>query len=330
MGLANQTETKVAILRGRRHVVRVRSGPEHLILAFAKQEALPAFLHGCLMKTSGLDQYVAGDRKKIAGWLSRIDAEIFRSVLTAQNISGLSGSVAEIGVHHGRSFILLCLGLVQGEKAYCVDIFDDQHLNRDKSGRGDRITLERNLQRFGIASEQVRIDPRSSEFVHPDDLISQVGRIRLFSIDGGHWFNIVVNDLVLAEDVLVDYGVIALDDFYRAEWPDVSAGYFQWSTRRKRPIVPFAIGFKQLYLCQSDRVDFYQQALARNIFLSKLRVKTCDFQGIRLPVYHMAFRPEFSLIGLIKFFLRFTYPEIFVRAKIIGARVRPSGSDEMI
>ena len=280
--------------------------------------------------TSGLDKYASSDRKTIAGWLSRIDAEILRSILTAQNTSGLSGSVAEIGVHHGRSFILLCLGLVEGEKAYCVDIFDDQHLNRDGSGRGDRVVLEGNLRRFGIAPEQVRIDPRSSELVHPADLISQVGAIRLFSIDGGHWLDIVVNDLILAEDVLADYGVIALDDFHRAEWPDVSAGYFKWFTGRKRPIVPFAIGFKQLYLCQSDRVDFYQKVLAQNFFLSKLRVKTCDFQGIKLPVYHMAFRPEFSLVGLVKFFLRCTYPEIFAAAKTLGARVRSSGSDESI
>ena len=163
-------------------------------ISICKQESLH-FLDGDASMTSGLDAYASSDRRTIAGWLSRIDAEILRSILTAQNISGLSGSVAEIGVHHGRSFILLCLGLVEGEKAYCVDIFDDQHLNRDGSGRGDRVVLEGNLRRFGIAPEQVRIDPRSSELVHPADLISQVGAIRLFSIDGGHWLNIVVNDL---------------------------------------------------------------------------------------------------------------------------------------
>ena len=280
--------------------------------------------------TSGLDEYASRGRKTVAGWLSRIDAEILRSILTAQNVSGLSGSVAEIGVHHGRCFILLCLGLVEDEKAYCVDIFDDQHLNRGGSGRGDRVQLEGNLRRFGVAAERVRIDPRSSDQVHPADLISQVGAIRLFSIDGGHWLDIVVNDLVLAEDVLADHGVIALDDFCRAEWPDVTAGYFKWFTGRKRPIVPFAIGFKQLYLCRSDRVDFYQQVLAQNIFLSRLKVKTCDFQGIELPVYHMAFRPEFSLSGLVKFFLRCRYPEIFVAAKTLRARVRCSRSDGSI
>jgi Methyltransferase domain len=273
--------------------------------------------------TSALDKYAAGESKTIKGWLSRIDAEILRTILTAQNDGGLSGSVAEIGVHHGRGFVLLCLGLLQGDKAYCIDIFDDQQLNKDLSGRGDRAILESNLQRFGIALEQVRVDPRSSALVQPSDVMSQVGPIRLFSIDGGHWLDIVASDLALAEQVLAEYGVIALDDFHRAEWPEVSAGYFKWFAGRKRPIVPFAIGFKQLYLCQSDRVDFYQAVLARNDFLTKLKAKTCDFQGIALPVYHRLVRPgESSLTDLLRTYLRVFHPDTFVAAKALLMRVR--------
>jgi hypothetical protein len=273
--------------------------------------------------TSALDKYAAGKSKTIKGWLSRIDAEILRTILTAQNVGGLSGSVAEIGVHHGRGFVLLCLGLLEGDKAYCIDIFDDQHLNKDRSGRGDRAILESNLQRFGIAPEQVRVDPRSSALVQPSDVMSQVGPIRLFSIDGGHWLDIVASDLTLAEQVLAEYGVIALDDFHRAEWPEVSAGYFKWFGSRRRPIVPFAIGFKQLYLCQSDRVDFYQAALAENDFLTKLKAKTCDFQGITLPVYHRLVRPgESSLTDLLRTYLRVFHPDTFVAAKALLMRVR--------
>jgi hypothetical protein len=278
--------------------------------------------------TSTLDEYASGESRTVEGWLSRIDAEILRSILTAQNNRGLAGSVAEIGVHHGRSFILLCLGLLEGEKAYCVDVFDDQHLNKSASGRGHRVIFENNIRRFGIAPERVKIDPRSSDMVQPADLISQVGPIRLFSVDGGHWLDIVVNDLILAEEVLADHGVIALDDFHRAEWPEVSAGYFKWFADRKRPIVPFAIGFKQLYLCQSDRVDFYQAVLDENNFLSRLKVKTCDFQEIKLPVYQMAIRPEFSLAELFKFYLRVMHPETFVAAKSFVARLGSSRSNE--
>jgi hypothetical protein len=277
---------------------------------------------------SALDEYASGKGRTIKGWLSRVDAEIFRSILTVQNTSGLAGSVAEIGVHHGRGFVLLCLGLLDGERAYCIDIFDGQHLNRENSGRGDRTVLERNLQRFGIAPERVRIDPRSSDLVQPSDLISQVGPIRMFSIDGGHRTDIVAGDLALAEQVLADHGVIALDDFHRAEWPEVSAGYFKWFANRKRPIVPFAIGFKQIYLCQSGRVDFYQTMLAGNDFLSKLKAKTCEFQGITLPVYHRLVRPEeSSLADVFKAYLRVIHPDKFVAAKSVLTKIRSFRGD---
>jgi hypothetical protein len=272
---------------------------------------------------SALDQYASGKSRTIKGWLSRVDAEILKNILTVQSMRGLGGAVAEIGVHHGRGFVLLCLGLTKGEKAYCIDIFDDQHLNRENSGRGDRAILESNLRRFGIAPEQVTIDSRSSELVQPSDLISQVGPVRMFSIDGGHWTDIVANDLALAEQVLADHGVIALDDFHRAEWPEVSAGYFKWFARRERPIVPFAIGFKQLYLCQADRVDFYQTMLAENDFLAKLKAKTCEFQGIKLPVYQRAVRPEeTALADVLKSYLRVLHPDKFVAAKSILWKIR--------
>ena len=56
--------------------------------------------------TSALDKYTAGESKTIEGWLYRIDAEILRTILTAQNVGGLTGSVAEIV----NSLITLRLG----------------------------------------------------------------------------------------------------------------------------------------------------------------------------------------------------------------------------
>src|SRR5205085_3563813 len=43
--------------------------------------------------TSALDKYAAGKSRTIKGWLSRIDAEILKTILTAQNVGGLAGSV---------------------------------------------------------------------------------------------------------------------------------------------------------------------------------------------------------------------------------------------
>lgn len=262
-----------------------------------------------------LDYYTSRGSKTVGGWLARIDAEIIRCVLIAQNNQRYVGSVAEIGVHHGRAFILLCLGLKDDEKAYCIDVFEDQHLNKDNSGRGDRGVLERNLARFCVEPERVVIDSRSSELVKADDILAQVGPVRLFSVDGGHWLDIVTNDLGLAEATLAMHGVIALDDFHRLEWPDVSAGYFRWFSERKKPIVPFAIGFNKLYLCQGEFKDFYQEALLSSPVISYLISKTSEFQGLMVPVCEKRLLPEHGLKDWCKAYLRFFHPEKLVSAK---------------
>ncbi len=179
------------------------------------------------------------------GWLARTDAEILQVVMEAQCAAGLTGSAAEIGVHHGRSMIAICLGLADNEKAYAIDIFDQQHLNKDGSGRGNRDIFEKNLVKFGVAPDAIVIDPRPSDEVKPQDILEAVGPARIFSVDGGHWTSIVQSDLRLAEASIAPHGVIALDDFHRLEWPEVSAGYFAWFGERDKAGGPLRNGIQQ-------------------------------------------------------------------------------------
>ncbi|QPF90278.1 class I SAM-dependent methyltransferase [Bradyrhizobium commune] len=269
-----------------------------------------------------LRRYVAGDLRKVDGWLSRIDAEILQTVLTAQSASQISGSVAEIGVHHGKAFILLCLGRNNEEAAYCIDIFEDQHLNQDASGHGNRAIFEQNLKNFGISNDRLVIDARSSEIVCADDLLSRVGQVRLFSVDGGHWSSIVINDLALAEATLAPRGVIALDDFHRSEWPNVSDGYFKWFAGRKSPIVPFAIGSNKLYLCPADDVRFYQGALSAVPLLEDIKSKMIEFQEVQVPVYQSFIQTETKRIERVKGYLKAFHPGFFSRLKRLRKRMR--------
>ena len=77
----------------------------------------------------------------------------------------------------------------------------------------------------------------------------------------------VKGDLALAEDCLAPHGVITLDDFHRPECADVSTGYFEWYSARQRAIVPFAIGFNKLYLCEANWVERYGCVIANDTFL---------------------------------------------------------------
>ena len=78
-----------------------------------------------------LAKYCASGRKQVHGWLNPVDAEMFLQVLLLQDGLGIQGGTAEIGVHHGKSFIPLCLGLRDNERALCIDIFEDQSHNVD-------------------------------------------------------------------------------------------------------------------------------------------------------------------------------------------------------
>ena len=71
-------------------------------------------------------------------------------------------------------------------------------------------------------------------------------------MDGGRWNSIVQNDLRLAEQALAGDGVIALDDYCRVEWPDVTAGSALWREKVEFDIIPFAAGSNKLFLCRKE------------------------------------------------------------------------------
>jgi hypothetical protein len=233
---------------------------------------------------SAIEEYSRRGKKGVEGWFQRIDAEIFSTLLAFQKTNDVAGGCCEIGVHHGKSFIPLCLTLNPGELALCIDIFEDQTRNLDQSGCGDREALFANLKRFGIDLSRVRVLDESSENVTVELVLSEVGPIRFFSIDGGHWKSIVQGDLALAEGTLVQGGVIALDDVFRTDWPEVTFALASWLEREKTKIVPFACGTNKLYLCREEFAVAYRESL-RTEFLTMFYVKTYRSKDFELDSY---------------------------------------------
>lgn len=223
-------------------------------------------------------------KRHVRGWFTRIDAEVFSTLLTFQDEHNINGGCCEIGVHHGKSFIPLCLSLKDQERALCIDIFDNQEENLDISGRGDRARLFANLDRFHIDRSRIHVIAESSENISAERIRGEIGSVRFFSIDGGHWRSIVQNDLRLAEGSLASGGVIALDDIFRAAWPDVTLGFALWFDQTKTDIVPFACGTNKLYLCQRDFAPTYRESL-RTEFLKTFYEKTYRSQNFELDSY---------------------------------------------
>jgi hypothetical protein len=278
--------------------------------------------------SDALRDYIRNGRAKVDGWFHRVDAEIFALVTDHQNRSALGGSLVEIGLYQGKSFIALCLSLRDGQKAYGIDLFDDA-LTLDRSGIGARRQLEDNLRAAGVPLSAVILDGRPSGSVTPADILGCVGAARFFSIDGGHTLEVTRDDLSLAEGTLAPHGVIALDDFLRPEFPDVSAGYFAWLERRSRPIVPFAIGLNKLYLCDESQVAAYQQVLQSCEFLQLLVSKCCSLSAIEIPVFQRFVNPDWGAREQIAEYLKLFHPDLYIRYKSVRSRVgrllRPRG-----
>jgi len=269
-------------------------------------------------------EYILRGTKKVRGWFYRLDAEIFCLITDYQNRNALDGSLAEIGLHHGKSFIAMCLSLRQEQKAYGIDLFEHQSLNLDRSGKGERQVVESNLKAAGVNLSTVILDARASASVSPGDILGSVGAVRFFSIDGGHKIDVVRNDLLLAERTIAGHGVIALDDFLRPEWPDVSAGYFAWFAERSKPIVPFAIGFNKLYLCEQSHVASYKDVLRSSEFLRFFLSKYYDFCGNEIPVFQTFLQPDLGWRKRVVEYLKLFHPDLYVSLRALRSRWRPS------
>lgn len=209
--------------------------------------------HKALIDTQDrMDAYVRKGAATVDGWLARESAEVVSHLSVLQVRSNLKGGVGEIGIHHGKLFILLHLSLQTGEASFALDVFEEQEFNVDASGHGDRATFLQNFTKFGGDRERLTIFSTDSCSVSANELLSSTGPLRMLSVDGGHTEHITHNDMDLAEELLLEDGILILDDLYSERWPAVAAGVFRFLFEPCRALRPFAISPNKTYFCKSD------------------------------------------------------------------------------
>jgi len=133
-----------------------------------------------------------------------------------------------------------------------VDIFEDQHLNVDQSGAGDRARLIANLQIWAGSADGVTIFQRSSLEVSPKEISDVVGLCRMVSIDGGHTEECTLSDLRLAEAIMHEHGIAVIDDCFNEDWPDVVTGLARYCFDDATRLRPFAISPNKVFLARPD------------------------------------------------------------------------------
>lgn len=226
-----------------------------------------------------LDRYVASSMKTVHGYLTTLDARLIKALLLHQRENHIVGHLCEIGVHHGRLFLMLALTRRAGERALAIDLFEDDARNATGPHAGRDRALFRNARRLGLELSGWEILKKSSLDLEPADILARTtGSVRFFSIDGCHQYQSVENDLRLAERTLSGEGVIAVDDFFNRGWPDVSfatCAYLRCSTA----IVPFAVTPKKLYLAPPAAATKYRAMLRNRKGIAHFSTRSNSGQG---------------------------------------------------
>ena len=230
-----------------------------------------------------LERYRRDGLAEVEGWFEPESAEVIASLLLHQVSRGLTGGIAEIGVHHGRSFLLLANGLTPGEPAVALDVFENQEQNADHSGRGDRVRFEANLERWA-PSAPVQVVASSSLDVAVSQAQGVFGRPRMFSVDGGHTAEITRHDLLLAEASIGPGGVVVLDDMLNGHWLGVLTGTASYLLADPR-LVPFALSPNKLYLTDSPEAAADYADHLRDALPDLLGKRDVEFFGTVIDVY---------------------------------------------
>lgn len=217
-----------------------------------------------LSAASGLDRaslvkrarkYIFFQMPRINGYLSAVDALAITTILIGQREAALGGGIAEIGVYFGRSFYLMALLIERSERALPVDLFDVGASEGRNSRQLESFIANGKLLNINFDPEMVLVG--NSRELKPADIMAKAGRLRFFSVDGGHSLEDVLSDAALAAQTMSDHGVICFDDFCNPEWPEVTFGIYEFLRNNSGSFVPLLATQKKLFVCKREYRDFY-------------------------------------------------------------------------
>ena len=205
-----------------------------------------------------LNTYTKTGYKTVDGWLNLVALHAIVQFSNIQKEESIAGPVCEIGVHHGRLFILLHLLTRSEEWSVAWDLFENQCENPFDSGRGDLQKFKENLARFGCDLNRISIYTKNSLALNAAEAIEACGgNPRLFSVDGGHTADITYNDIQIAAKSICDCGIIILDDFFNEAWPGVAEGASKYLIENN-DLYPIAIlGNKVMLTNSPEAADMY-------------------------------------------------------------------------
>lgn len=206
-----------------------------------------------------IDLYLEKGIQEIQGGMGLGAAQLLLALDECQRKNNISGGLFEIGVHHGRSSILLGLiGKQTNSSLTICDLFSNQQLNESMSGRGDKDIFYSNYRKWLGNMKNLKVfDMPSSWLRHQEE----IGNYRMVHINGGHSASETMDDLFFAKEHLSEGGAIILDDSHNYRFPGVSEGLTKFLLI-PGVLTPVAVGKNKTVLCEEDSFDFYKNHLA--------------------------------------------------------------------
>jgi hypothetical protein len=198
----------------------------------------------------------------VEGWLGDRMWQIVNVIGTILDTNGVHGNIAEFGVHHGLFLFLLNTLRNDDEICFAIDVFDEQRLNVDCSGRGSLSVFLSYVETLMPSQQRsfrvVQRDTMSFSIMEMIDLFEEKG-VKFFSIDAGHTVQHACNDLALVQEVLVPGGIVALDDYMSVHWPGVTEGFYHFMNFQNRRLQPFLFFQNKLFLTTVSEHDLCLQ-----------------------------------------------------------------------
>lgn len=234
------------------------------------------------LRLAGAMRYLA-HLDEIDGWCSPTTALAMMELIWLQEADGVPGGLAEIGVHHGRSFIALAAAARPTDRLFAIDVFERQDLNLDNSGYGNREAFLVNAEKF-LPGRRIDIVAEDSAALYDRETEAGLQDLRFFSIDGGHTRSLTLNDLQIADRSLIEAGICVLDDVFHVHWPGVITGLFDYLAQPGRRLEPVAFVPNKLVLCRSACRSRYATWL-RGVLGSVLERRDVELGGYPIDVY---------------------------------------------
>jgi hypothetical protein len=171
-------------------------------------------------------------------------------LLDFQKTNKITSGILEIGVYYGKSATLLGLHCAREEPLFLVDLWD--------------WGQKENVRRLTGKDPQSIVSDSSVVREHPG-ITALAGKLRWIHIDGDHTTQGVRTDLENCNRLLSDDGIICLDDFLNAGFPQVSAVTFEFLKDHPDDLKLFLCGYGKGYLCRPEKLDDYIEFLKADL-----------------------------------------------------------------